>query len=49
MPAMASNPNKTSITSTRLRVINGSSNDVKKPIADKQVTDTETFEYFILP
>lgn len=46
---MASNPKNTSTKSTFLLIISGSKKEVKKPIVDKQVTETETFEYLMLP
>ena len=46
---MTSHPRITSTISTLLLMIIGSNREVKKPIVDKQVTETETLEYLILP
>lgn len=46
---MASAPKKTSVKLIRTLIINGSKNAVKNPMAERQVSETDTFEYFILP
>ena len=46
---MASIPRNTSTKSTFLLIISGSKKEVKNPMVDKQVTETETLEYLMLP
>lgn len=49
MPAITSNPKKTSVILIGRRNNNGSKNAVKKPTAAKQTSATDTFAYLIEP
>ena len=49
MPASVMIPKKSSAKSNFFRNRSGSNIDVKKPVAEKQTSATDTFEYFIEP